>query len=40
MSEISIDTEENIDEVEQKSMQTTFTTKLHRYYRVSPNFLF
>ena len=31
---IYIDKEENVDEVEQKSLLTTCITKLHRYYRV------
>ena len=35
MSEISISTVENIDEVEQLILLTTCTTKLHRYYRVT-----
>ena len=39
MSEISMNAEENIDEVEQKSLLTTFTTKLHRYYRDTIHFL-
>ena len=39
MCEISISTVENIDEVEQISLQTTCSTKLYRYYRVTLNFL-
>ena len=39
MSEISINTVENIDEVEQIILLTTCTTKLHRYYRVTLHFL-
>ena len=35
LSEISINKVENIDEVEQKSLLTTCTTKLHRYYKVT-----
>ena len=34
MSETTINTVENIDEVGQRSLLTTCTTKLHRYYRV------
>ena len=39
MSKISINTEVNIDEVEQKTLLTICTTKLHRYYRVTLHFL-
>ena len=39
MSEISINTVENIDEIDQIILLTTFTTKLHRYYRVTLHFL-
>ena len=39
MSEISINTVENIDEVEQKSLLITCTKKLQRYYRVTLHFL-
>ena len=39
MSEIFINTVENIDEVEQIILLTTCTTKLHRYYRVTLHFL-
>ena len=35
MSEISKNTVENIDEVEQISLLTICTTKLHRYCRVT-----
>ena len=35
MSEISINTVENIDEIDQIIFLTTCTTKLHRYYRVT-----
>ena len=31
---------ENIDEVEQISLLTNCTTKLHRYHRINPTFLF
>ena len=40
MSEISVNTVENIDEVEQKSFLNTCTTKLHRYYRVTLHLLY
>ena len=39
MSEISINTVENIDEVEQKSLLITCAAKLHRYYWVTVHFL-
>ena len=39
MSEISINTVENIDEIDQIILLTTCTTKLHRYYRVTLHFL-
>ena len=39
MNEISINTVENIDEVDQIIFLTTCTTKLHRYYRVTLQFL-
>ena len=39
LSEISIITMEIIDEVQQISLRTTCTTKLHRYYRVNLHFL-
>ena len=39
MSEISINTVENMDEVDQIILLTTFTTKLDRYYRVTLHFL-
>ena len=39
MSEISMNTVENIDEVEQISLLTTCTTRLHRSYRVTLHFL-
>ena len=39
MSEISIDTVEKIDEGEQKSLLTTYTTKLLSFYRVTLYFL-
>ena len=39
MSEISINTVENITEVEQIILLTTCTTKVHRYYRVTLQFL-
>ena len=39
MSEISINTVENIDEIYQIILLTTFTTKLHRYYRDTIHFL-
>ena len=39
MSEISMNTVKNIDEVEQINLLTTSTTKLHRYYRVTLHFL-
>ena len=39
MSEMSINTVKNIDEVEQICLLTSFTTKLHRYYRVTLHFL-
>ena len=39
MSEISINTVENIDEIEQIFLLITCTTKLHRYYRVTLHFL-
>ena len=39
MSEISINTLENIDEVDQIILLTTCTTKLHRYYRITLHFL-
>ena len=38
MSEISINTVENIAEVEQIILLTTCTTKLHSYYRVTLHF--
>ena len=38
MSEISINTEENINEVEQKSLLTTCTTTLLRYDKGYPTF--
>ena len=38
MSEISINTVENIDEIDQIVLLTTCTTKLHRYYRVTLHF--
>ena len=37
--EISVNTEENIAEVEQKSLLTNCTTKLLRYYGVTLHFL-
>ena len=37
--QISINTVENIDEVDQIIFLTTCTTKLHRYYRVTLHFL-
>ena len=39
MSEISLNTVENIDEVEQIILLTTCTTKLHRYYMVTLHLL-
>ena len=39
MSKISTNTEVNIDEVEQKTLPTICTTKLHRCYRVTVYFL-
>ena len=39
MSEISRDTSETINEVEQIILLTTCTTKSHRYYRVTLHFL-
>ena len=39
MSEISINTVENIDEIDQIILLTTCATKLHRYYRVTLHFL-
>ena len=39
MSEISMNTVENIDEVDQISLLTTCNTKLHRSYRVTLHFL-
>ena len=38
MSKISTNTEVNIDEVEQKTLLTICTRKLHRCYRVTLNF--
>ena len=38
MSEISINTVENIDEIDQIILLTTYTTKLHIYYRVTLHF--
>ena len=40
MSEISINTVEYIDEVEQIILLTTCATKLHRYYRVTLHSLY
>ena len=40
MSEISINTVENIAEVEQIILLTTCTTKLHSYYRVTLHFFY
>ena len=39
ISKIFINTEVNIDEVEQKTLLTICTTKLHRCYRVTLHFL-
>ena len=39
VSEISIKTVENIDEVEWINLSTTCATKLHRYYRVTLHIL-
>ena len=39
MSEISINTVENIDEIVQIILLTTYTTKLQRYYRVTLHIL-
>ena len=39
MSEISINTVENIDKIDQIILLTTCTTKLQRYYRVTLHFL-
>ena len=39
VNKISINTEVNIDEVEQKTLLTIGTTKLHRYFRVTLHFL-
>ena len=39
MSEISINTVKNIDEIDQIILLTTCTTKLHRYYRITLHFL-
>ena len=39
MSEISINTVENNDEIDQIILLTTCTTQLHRYYRVTLLFL-
>ena len=40
MSEISINTVENIDEIDQIILLTTCTTKLHSYYRVTLHFFY
>ena len=39
VNKISINTEVNTNEVEQKTLLTICTTKLHRYYRVTIHFL-
>ena len=39
MSELSINTVENTDEIDQIILLTTCATKLHRYYRVTLHFL-
>ena len=39
VNKISKNTEVNIDKVEQKTLLTIGTTKLHRYYRVTLHFL-
>ena len=40
MSEISLNTVENVDEVEQKSLLITCAAKLHRYHWVTLHFLY